>query len=48
MSYWADQAIFVVKTSNRLVVFSAETPHIVALAKVLWTGRVEILANPGA
>jgi len=47
MTYWADQAIWIVKTSYRLVVFGAETPHIAALTKVLWTGRVEILADLG-
>jgi len=45
MAYWADQAIWIVKTSYQLVVFGAETPHIAALSEVLWTGRVEILAN---
>jgi len=47
MAYWADQAIRIVKTSYRLVVFGTETPHIAALAEVLWTGRVEVLANLG-
>jgi len=45
MVYWANQAIWIVKTPYRLVVFGAETPHIAALTEVLWTGRVEILAN---
>jgi len=45
MTSWANQAIWIVKTSYRLVVFGAETPHIAALTEVLWAGRVEILAD---
>jgi len=45
MTDWADQALRVVEALHRLIVFSAESPHITTLVKVLWAGRVEILAN---
>ena len=45
VSYWADQARWIVKASYRLVVFGAETPHITTLTKVLWARGVEIMAN---
>ena len=38
----------VVETSYRLIVFSAESPHVTTLEEALWAGRVEILANPGS
>ena len=39
----ADQARQVIITAHRLVVLGAETPQVVALAKVLWAGMVEII-----
>ena len=48
MPDWTDQAMRVVKASYRLIVFSAESPHVATLAEVLWAGRVEILAYPGS
>jgi len=48
MSDWTDQALRVIKASYRLIVFSAESPHVATLAEVLRAGRVEILAYPGS
>ena len=45
VAYGADQARWIVKASYRLVVFGAEAPHVAALAKVLWAGEVEQMAN---
>jgi hypothetical protein len=45
VAYGADQARWIIEASYRWVVFGAEAPHVAALAKVLWAGGVEIMAN---
>ena len=45
VAYGADQAGRIIIATYRLVVFSAEAPHIATLAKVLWAGGVEIVAD---
>jgi len=45
VAYGADQAGRIIIATNRLVVLGAETPHVATLAKVLWAGVVEIVAD---
>ena len=37
--------MWIVKASYRLIVFGAKSPHVAALAKILWARGVEIKAN---
>jgi len=43
VTYGADQAGWIVKTTHRLVVLGAKAPQVATFAQVLWAGMVEMV-----